>query len=179
MAFGNPAYSQTVITAQANGPALSGSTSATSLLPTPAVYTIPANAFSYIGQQLKVRAQGIITTAASTPGTLTLALYLAGSSWCASQAMSLATSLTNSTWEAEFLVTIRALGNGTNANAMFIGKSFGITGATSFVMIPATSPAVSSGFNSVQANALDFFATFSSSATNAMTLEQYEVIAPN
>lgn len=177
--IGNPTYSGTLVTAQANGSALSGSTSATSLLPTQAVYTIPAAGFDYIGQQLKVRAQGIITTAASSPGTLTLSLYLAGATWCASQAMSLATSLTNSTWEVEFLVTIRALGTGTSANAMFIGKAFGITSATGFVMIPATSPAVSSGFNSQQANTLDFFATFSSSATNAMTLEQYEVMSPN
>lgn len=179
MAYGNNAYMERLVSAQGNGSALSGSTSATSILPTAGVYTLPGNFFNYIGQNLRVKAQGILTTASSTPGTLTLSCYLAGASWCATQAMSLATSLTNSTWEYEVDITVRALGNGTSANAMFIGKAIGITGAASVVMVPATSPVVSSGFNSVQANTLDFFATFSSSVTNALTLEQYFVDSPN
>ena len=168
-----------LVSAQAAGPLLSGSTSATSILPTSAVYTLPGNFFNYIGQTLHVKAQGKLTTAASTPGNLTLSCYLAGASWCATQAMALGTSLTNSTWELELDMTILTLGNSTVATAMFVGKALGITGATSFVMVPATSPVASSGFNSVQANTLDLFATFTSSATNTLTLNQYFVDSPN
>lgn len=178
MALGNPAYTQTLVTAQASGAAVGNTTTPTSLLPAPAVYTLPANSMAYIGQKLRLRASGQISTT-GTP-TITFTIYLSGAAFCASQAITTGSGLSSVTWTLDLELTMRALGSGTSANAMFTGVAYGVAGATAVTQIPASSPAVSSGFSSVQANTLDLFATWgTANASNTLTLVQYELISPN
>lgn len=178
--MGKQTWAETLITSEGDGTALTNSTTPTSILPTGAVFTLPANFFD-IGKQIEVELWGRLSTVVTTPGNLTLALYLAGASFCASQAMPLnATAQTNDTFYAKILATCRAIGNGTTANAMFTGEMVSAALATSPTLIPATAPAVSSGFNSATSNALDVFATFSiANASNSLTLHQYSLRALN
>jgi len=166
-------WNQVLVVAETSGAAYTNSTAATSILPTPAVFTLPANLFD-IGVSLRIKASGQISTT-GTP-TLTLSHYLAGATWVASQAITTGSGMTSVTWTYENVITVRAIGNGTTANAMFVGQAMGIGGAGLMTAIPATSPTVSSGFNSTQANALDFYATWgTASASNTITLVTYTV----
>lgn len=170
-------FTQTLITAESDGAALANSTTATSILPTHAIYTLPANDMD-IGKQYEVEAWGRISTT-GTP-TLVLALYLAGASFIASQAITTGSGMTNVTWMLKLLLTCRAIGNGTTANCMFTGMALGIGGAGVMTQIPASAPAVSSGFNSVASNAVDLYATWgTASASNTITLHQYSLRSLN
>ena len=170
-------WNQLLATAETSGAALLSSTTPTSILPTAAVFTLPAN-FVDVGSSFRVKASGQFSTT-GTP-TLAFAIYLAGASFCATQAVTTSSGASAATWSLELNLTVRAIGNGTNANAMFTGLLAGVTGATAITMIPASTPAVSSGFNSTQANAWDFYATWgTSSASNTITLAQYSLESLN
>lgn len=105
------------------GTALSNTTTATCISPrgntTPLPYLPPGFFSAAYGQnqKLKIVARGVISTAASSPGTLTLAAYLAttdtatlGTSVCASGAFTPATSLSNAIFEIDLTVTCGAPG---------------------------------------------------------------------
>ena len=64
-------WGQTLITAQVDGSSLSNSTTATSILPAQAKFTLPANTLN-IGQSLRIKAAGRLSNIVTTPGTLTL-----------------------------------------------------------------------------------------------------------
>lgn len=174
--IGNPAYTGTLITAQASGSALANSTTATSLLPAAAKYTIPANGIAYVGQKLRVRAWGSISTT-GTP-TILFSVYMGGSSLAASQAITTGSGLSAVTWMVEFDMTCQTIG--TSANFAFSGFALGIGAATTLAMIPANTPTTSSTFNSTTANVLDFYGTWgTSSASNTITLTQFELFSDN
>ena len=175
--IGNPAYTGTLITAQGSGSALTNSTTPTSLLPAAAKYTIPANGIAYIGQKLKIRAWGSITTTTGT-NNITLTIYMGGSVLYASQAIVALASLTGSTWMAEFDLTCQTLG--ASANFAVSGIAYGLTAVNAVTLIPATSPTTTSTFNSATANVLDFYGTWSTaSSSDSITLTQFEVISSN
>lgn len=175
--IGNPAYTGTLITAQASGSALTNSTTPTSLLPAAAKYTIPANGIAYIGQKLKIRAWGQITTTTGT-NNMTFSVYMGGSPLAASQAVADLASLTASTWMVEFDLTCQTLG--ASANFAFSGLAYGLTAVNAVTLIPATSPTTSSTFNSAAANVLDFYGTWSTAtSSDSITLTQFEVISSN
>ena len=177
MAIGNNAYSQTLITAQASGPALTNTVTATSLLPAAAKYTLPAGAISYIGQKLRLRVWGQITTTTGT-NNMTFSIYFGGALLYASQAIVDLASLTNSTFMLEFDLTAQTLG--ASANFAVSGIAYGLTAINAVTLIPATSPTTSSTFNSATANIVDFYGTWSTaSASDSIQVTQYELISPN
>lgn len=170
-------WAEVLSVAETAGAAVANTTTPTSLLPTGAVFTLPANFFD-IGKQIEVEAYGKISTT-GTP-TITFSVYLAGATFCATQAITTGSGITNLTWKMRMLITCRAIGSGTSANAMFTGEVLGVGSATSLVMVPASSPAVSSGFSSTVSNAVDLYATWSAaSASNTITLENYTLRALN
>src|SRR5258708_8621759 len=65
-------YYNSLVTLQAAGPNLTASLTATSLLNPQGKVTLPAGFFSYIGQKLKINAQGQLGNIITTPGTLTI-----------------------------------------------------------------------------------------------------------
>src|SRR5262249_1197037 len=102
-----------------------------------------------------------------------------------------ATAHTLLPWWLDILLTVRALGSGTNANFMGMGRIQGVmftltAGQTDdantpgIFSAPATSPAVGAGFDSTVCNVLDFWWGFSiSSASNRVKTELYLVEALN
>lgn len=185
---------ETLITAQIDGTALASSTTATSIIPPAARFTLPSNYFS-IGKALRLRAIGRISTVVTTPGNLTLAVNLGSVASpiiaFTSGTMALnVTAQTNATWWAEILLTCRAIGATTTANLMGTGSfvsrallnapAVGTTVGVGMELMPDTAPAVGTGFDSTITNVVDFFATFSvSNASNSIQVHQYTLEALN
>jgi hypothetical protein len=176
----NQGWEEVIAVAQVDGSALSNSTSATSLLPGAAKRQLPANVFQ-IGSVLRVRAYGRVSNIVTTPGTLTLDLRLGSVIVFNGGAVSLnTTAKTNVSWVFDALLTCRAIGATTTANFMGQGTltSESVVGAaantTLTASLPASAPAVGTGFDSTAAQILDFFGTFSiANSGNAITLHQF------
>jgi hypothetical protein len=177
----NNAWYAPLITLQAAGPALSNSTTQTSVLNGQAKATLPAEFLQYIGQKLKISASGIISTASATPGTLSwtimfgsIAVYAGGASG------TLATSAANSPWTLEIDLTVRSVGSGTSATVAGAGRfqSLGLSASTP-VQIFAV-PGALTGFDSTVASVVDLQATWSvASASNSLTCHAYELTSCN
>lgn len=175
-------YVGPLINAQVDGAALSNTTTATSLLPGAAKYTIGANYIDVIGKAFRIRAHGRISTVVTTPGTLTLDVRFGAVVVANGGAMTLSTTAkTNVAWELDWLLTARAIGAGTSANMMhqgrFTSEAAGATttaGEAKSIMLPQSAPAVGTGFNSTAAFAVDLFAAWSvANASNSITLHGF------
>lgn len=168
-------YVGPLIVSQADGPALSGSTTPTSLLQNQGKYVFGAGQIANIGQRFVARALCRLSSAASTPGNLTLDLRYGSTVIATTQALALATSQTNITLRLELELICRAVG--ASASFMVGGevKSASLTGGP-LILVPASAPVVGNTFDSSQAGALDFFGTFSaSSGSNSITCHGFSL----
>jgi hypothetical protein len=178
---------ETLVTAQADGPALTAAAAA-SCLPTPAVITLPNNYF-YIGRKLRIRASGRISCVVTTPGTARYDVRLGGTVVFDSNAMNLnIVAKTNVNWWLEVELTCRAIGSGSLTT--FLGQ--GIWGSEAVIASPLptvggsgvftlpynAAPAVGTGVNNQSALSVDLFFT-QTVATGSMTLHEYSLESLN
>jgi hypothetical protein len=172
-------WNQTVAQLQAAGPTLSNSVSQTSLLNGQAKWTIPAGFLQYIGDKLRVKAGGIMSTAASSPGTFTftvmfgtIAAYSGGASG------TLATSASSAPFKLEIDLNVRSVGSGTSATVEGSGRLETIAlSATTPVQILAC-PGSLTGFDSTVSFQIDLQGTWSSAQSgNSITVQDYELIS--
>lgn len=182
-------WMETLIVGQADGVAYGASVTPTSIIPAAAVLTLPAN-FHEIGKKLWIRIGGRISNIVTTPGTLTLDVRFGAVVVANGGAMQLnAVAKTNVSFFAEFELTCRAIGSGTDANMMWMGKFISESvvgsplpaagGAGQFIL-PVSAPAVGAGFDSTAAQAVNVFGTWSvNNAGNTLTVHTYEVVALN
>lgn len=175
-------FFETLIAQQVDGTALSNTTTATSILAPAAKFTVPANFFD-IGKVLRVKAAGRISTAASTPGTLTLDVRL-GSVVVFNGGASgtLATSASNLTWDLEATLTCRSIGASTSATLLGVGRlvSAALSATTPIMLLPVSSPAAGTGFDSTAAAVLDLYATWSAaSASNSIRCDSFSLESLN
>lgn len=156
---------------------MANTTTETNILPTAAIFTLPAN-YLLIGQTLRFTLAGRYSTT-STPTLRILLRYGAVSTGVIlfdTTALTTQSGVTNTTWKVWADLTVRAIGSGTTANVMAIGHQLGMTGATAPTLIPATAPAVSSGFDSTTATALNVSAIWgTASASNSVTVHTYSL----
>lgn len=186
-------WQETLATAQVDGTPLSASTTATSILPAAARYTLPAS-YMAIGRQFRILATGRLSNIVTTPGTLTLDVRMGPSSNIVvfnGGAMQLSTTAhTNVPWWFEATLTCRAIGASTTANLMgqarVTSQALSLTAVADSTTTPATllapntAPAVGTGFDSTVAMVVDLFATFSiNNAGNSIQLHQYSLEALN
>jgi hypothetical protein len=186
-------WAETLVTAQAAGTALTNSTTATALLPVQAQYTLPAGFFTTPGKQLKILLAGSISNVVTTPGTLTLDVRFNSTPIVVFNGGAMQMSSTAHTtvpFMAEILLTCRAVGTGTSANLIGQGRitsqALSLTAVAdstttpATLLIPNTTPAVGTGFDSTVANLVQVFGTFSiANAANAVQIQQYSLIALN
>lgn len=175
-------WPETLISADVDGAAVTGTTAATLLHPT-AVYTFKANELR-LNDKFRIRAAGRISNIVTTPGTLTLDIRAAGVVAFNGGAMSLnVVAKTNVTWMADIDLVVRAIGSGTNAQLFGIGKFISesvigsplpTVGGSGVLLMPASAPAVGTGFDSTAAVALNMFAAFSLTG-NSIQLHQFSV----
>jgi|SRR6266853_2232408 len=183
-------YYNSLVTMQAAGPTVTAA-ARTSLLNPQAKLLLPAGFFAYIGQKLKIVAQGQLSNVVTTPGTILLDIGVGATGTTVvlssgNLGMSAIAHTTLPIWfEAD--LTVRSLG--TSATFMpqgrVTGKPFNTVaaaaadtiGSETTLMIPGTTPATTT-FDSTIANLVDFACTFSLT-TAAITIQQYEVISCN
>ena len=166
-------------------------TTAKTVIPATSLITLPANYFD-IGKALEIDVWGGIGTLVTTPGTITFQCMVGAVIAFTTGAIQLnATAHTNLPFNLRIKLICRAIGNSTSANLMGMAVATGVMftntagqtdGANSNTVknVPATAPAVGTGFDSTTANILDFFAGFSiSDAANTIRVESYTVSALN
>ncbi len=179
----NNSWNQTLATLKAAGPAVTNTTTATSLLGTGATqdarFNMPSN-FLNLGSKLRIRAAGIISTASSGPGTLTFTVELGSVAvYTSSATATLATSASSLPFTLQIDLTARTVGGSTNATLEGSGTMFGAAlSATTPVFLMGSS--TGSGFDSTASGFVDFFATWSvASSSNSINLTDYELISCN
>src|SRR5258705_7257099 len=129
-------WQETLVSAQADGNNLTASTTATSIIPAAARYTLPANYFA-IGKALRLRIFGRLGNIVTTPGTITFDVRMGPTSniivFTGVCQMS-GTAHTTLPFFVEFMLTCRAIGSGTAANlmgqAMGLAQAFAVTAGT-------------------------------------------------
>lgn len=183
-------WNQSLITQQIDGTALSNSTTATSILPGAAKFTLPANVLQ-IGTKLILRASGRISTVITTPGNLTLDLRFGSVVvWNGGASALNIVAQTNASWDLEVNLICRAIGASTTANLIGLGKfttraslnapAAATTTGVGVVLLPDTAPGVGTGFDSTAAQIIDLFATFSvANASNSIRCDMAELVLCN
>jgi hypothetical protein len=176
-------WGETLISAQVDGTAVTG-TSAATLLPTSAKAVLPANYFA-IGRVLRLNAWGRISNIATTPGTLTLDFRLNNGVVFTSGVIPLnTTAKTNVSWRTVLMLTCRSVGSGSLGTLMgqgdFTSESVvsSVAGTANDVMLPASAPVVGSGFDTTAAQVCDMQATFSLTG-NSIQLHEYALESMN
>lgn len=177
-------WGETLISSQVDGTAVTGTTAA-AVEPPAARFTLPAN-FFVPGKVLRINAWGRISNIVTTPGTLTLDVRFNTSSVVFNGgAVSLnTTAKTNVSWRLIMMLTCRTIGNGTVATLLGQGDftSESVVGSAAGIandaMLPASAPAVGTGFDSTVAQTVDLFATFSLTG-NSLTSHQYTLESMN
>lgn len=165
------------------------STTPTSILPPSAVFTLPAGFLYYPGQQLLVKAGGRISNVVTSPGTLTFSVMLGAVVAATSGALALnIVAKTNVTWELEWKLTLRGVGAGTTGTFMHtgewssesvIGSPLPSAGGSGTLLLPASAPAVGTGFNCQAAQAVDLFATWGTNNANSILTHWYTLTSIN
>jgi hypothetical protein len=185
-------WQETLVSAQVAGTTLTASTTPTSIIPAAARYTLPAN-YMAIGKVFRIRFAGQLGNIVTTPGTLTLDVRMGPTSNIVvfnGGAMQLSsTAHTALPIMGEIMLTCRAINAGTGAN--FMGQGWATAQALSLtavadstttpatLLMPNTTPGVGTGFDSTVPMVVDLFGTFSLNNANAITIQQYALIAEN
>lgn len=173
-------------TAQLAGTNLASFTTAASILPAQAKYTVPADEW-WLGRVLRIRASGRVSNVVTAAPTFTLSVNFGGTSVFSGGAMQCSTTAhTTVPWYFELQLTCRAVGATANlmGQGWLLSRAFqiGTAGADNATMLcplilPGTTPAVGSNFDSNASQQIDLLAACSTSnASNAIQLEQYELI---
>jgi hypothetical protein len=168
-----PGFQTTLVEAQGDGTAVTGTAEAT-LLPGAARISIPSNYLFRPGKRLHVVATGRISNIVTTPGTLTMRVKLgptANISVAQSSAWQLnAVAKTNVTWILDLTMTLRSIGSGTGAtffangqwtSESVVGSPVPASGGPGGHVWQASAPAVGTGFDSSVDNTFDLTAQFS------------------
>lgn len=178
-------YMQTVISSQIDGTAVTNTTTATTIIPPAAVYTLPNNLLA-IGTVMRIRALGRISTVVTTPGTLTFSVRLGSGPVIAATSDALALNIvakTNVAWNLDWMLTCRSIGGSTSAalmhNGVFtseavIGSPLASVGGQGTLALVNSAPAVGTGFDSTAAQSVNLFGTWSiANAANSILTHQY------
>lgn len=184
-------FVEAIVVQHAAGTLFNTYTTAKTVIPATSLITLPAN-YIKINTAFEIYAAGALSNIVTTPGTVTMQVMMGSIAVYTTGAIQLnATAHTLLPFELTVRLTCRAVGSSTSAN--FIGKGYlqGIhftltagqvdavnTGGT--FSVPATAPAVGTGFDSTIANVLDFWNGFSiSDAGNGIRVDQYIVKSLN
>ena len=176
------------VTAGEDGTAVANSAAETSLLPAARKIVLPNNFFKALGQELRVRAAGRISTLVTTPGTLTLALKFGSTVIFSGGAMTLnTTAKTNVGWILDVTLSCRVIGAAAALMGMGTWKSEAVSGSpaptaggpTEHLLPYNAAPANGNTFDSASAHVLDLVATWqTANAANSIQLHQFSVESP-
>jgi hypothetical protein len=185
-------WSQAIISQQGQGTFFNTFTTAKSVLLPQAVGTLPSQFFETPGDAIRVEVRGAISNIVTTPGTMALQVMIGSVIAFTTGNIQLnATAHTKLPFRFTAWLTARAVGGGTSAQLQGFGEVAGVmftataaqvdgVNTQTILQVPATSPALGTGFDSTIAQTIDLFAAFSiSNAGNGIQIEQYEVHSVN
>lgn len=175
-------WGQLLMSVLSDGAALTNTTTPTSLLPGGSKFVLPSNLWQEAQRPgIFIRAGGRISTAAATPGTFTFDLKFGSTTvFSGGASPTLATSQSNVTWSLEARLFPRAIGSGTATTLLGIGHLLSTMNTSPIQLLPASSPAVGTGFDCTASQQVDLFGTWSvANASNTITLHQFELWLPN
>ena len=174
---------EVVSVAQSDGTAVTAA-AATTLLPTHAKFTFPANTFNQIGQQVLITASGRISSVITTPGTARFDWRLGGTAVFDGLATLLDTvaAHTNVGWWLQILLTLEIVGNAAKffgqgfwACEDIIGRPAGTPQGSLLAILPWNSaPAQGTAFDATTSLQSDLQFT-QTVATGSCTLHQYSL----
>lgn len=186
MAYPNPSSYVPLVIGTTDGPTLTAAAAA-SCIPVASRIILPNNYWT-IGKKLKVKLQGRISCAVTTPGTARFDFRTGPSGTIVahdSGALNLnIVAKTTVPWEYELELTCRAVGTGTVTQLFGIGKftSEAVVGAAAntaggngVLMCPVGAPALGTGFDNTAANAIDLFFT-QTVTTGSLIVHNYEIL---
>lgn len=184
-------WNETIVRQKTSGTEYGTFTTAKTIIAASDVRTFPPDFFE-IGTGIDIEVWGGIGNLVTTPGTITFQVMLGSVISFTTGAIQLnATAHTDLPFWLRIGLTCRSVGSGTSATFMgqgvIVGKQITVTAGqtdgantNSVLMVPATTPAVGTGWDSTASQKLDFFAGFSiSDAANTVTVDQYTVTVKN
>ena len=185
-------FQETLAVQQAAGTLFNTFSTAKSVINPQALYTLPPGFWSQPGKAMRITVAGGLSNIVTTPGTVTFQVMLGSNIAFTTGAIQLnATAHTLLPFWLDILLTCRAVGSGTSANLMGMGKLNGVMFTLTAAQVdavntqgefsaPATAPAVGAGFDSTIANVLDFWTGFSvNNAGNGVQIQSYLAEALN
>lgn len=184
--MGTPFFVQCLASQKSAGASLGTYTTAKSILNTTELVTLPPN-FLQAGAKLRIKAWGGLSNIVTTPGTVTFQIMMGTVVAFTTGALQMTTTANTLTpWRLEACLRVDAAGSGTNAKLIgecvvgalnfTIGSGANPTVTDTFAVVPVTSPADGTGFDSTVTNILDFWVGFSvSNAGNAIQIGDYSV----
>lgn len=165
------------------GAALTNTVTATSLLPAGALWTMPGNLLK-VGTKLHITAAGQISNVVTAAPTFAFDVRLGSVSAFTMTAQCSTTAHTSLPWKLQVLLTCRAIGATTTANFFgvgeIMGQAFNLTAAADAgtghpgILLPTTTPAAGTGFDSTASNQIDLRGTWSAAnASNSIQVLHY------
>jgi hypothetical protein len=183
---GVPQFPQFLTAQSAVGTLFNTYTTAKTVINATDLVTLPAN-YLKVGTQFRVKAMGGLSNIVTTPGTVTFQIMMGTIvAWTSGAIQMSTTAHTLIPFKLEVDLRVNAIGSSTTATLLGMGMLNGImftvgAGADSTTVVgtfpvPATAPAVGTGFDSTIANILDFWVGFSiSNSGNGVQLYNYSV----
>lgn len=166
-------YQEILATLQSDGPSLSNSAAATTILQSHAKKTLPPGYFDTIGKSVRITAFGRLSNIVTTPGTLQLDVRMGPTSnisvFSGGPMQLSSTAHTTLPWWMQIVLTCRSVGvSGTLfGQGVIMGQPLSLTAVAdstttpATLLLPNTTPAVGTAFDTTVASIVDLVATFS------------------
>jgi hypothetical protein len=183
---GIPSFMQVLTAQSVVGTLFNTFTTAKTVINQTDLVPLPVN-YLQVGSKFRIKAAGGLSNIVTTPGTVTFQIMVGAIVvWTSGAIQMTTTAHTLAPFKLEVDLRLDAIGTGTTAKFLGMGTLSGIgftvgAGADSTTVVgnfpvPATAPAVGTGFDSTIANNLDFWTGFSiSNAGNGVQLYDYSV----
>jgi|SRR6267142_1033060 len=183
----NTGWAQVLTTAQSSGAAVTAAAE-TTLLPSHAKYPMPAGLLANVGQQLWIRAAGIVSSAITTPGSIQLKVKFGSTAVFDGLAILLDTvaAHTNKPWWLDLIMTVTTvgsaatlMGHGQFTSENVKGQEVAMPVGSVVAMLPwNATPANGTAFDSTATQLVDLTYT-QTVATGSVTLQQYALLLMN
>lgn len=176
-----------LVTQSAAGTLFNTYTTAKTVINGSDVLSLPANYFT-VGKKLRVRVAGGLSNIVTTPGTTSFQIMLGSViAWTSGAIQLNATAHTLLPFTLDVILRCDSVGATTAAKLIGMGVLSGVmftltaaqvdgVNSSAVMQVPATAPAVGTGWDSTVAQTLDFFTAFSvSNAGNGIQIYDYTV----
>jgi hypothetical protein len=189
MSRDNFSICQSLIEQQGDGPTIAASSARTLAIAPQAVFPLDAQFFNRIGKKLRIHAEGKISCPVTTPGTARFDVDLGGVVVFDGMAvpLNIVAKVDVAFWlDIELTCQIvgsaaKLMGAGKFSSEAVVGSPIPSVGGSGLIHLPYnTVPVQGASFNSAVAQVVGlYFKQTVSTAGSSMTVQQYEVVAPN